>query len=227
MKLVVFIGPQGVGKTTLARFLVRQLLSKGFKICYVKLIDYTIFHHKYLMLFKLVVKGSDLLKVFSKLFPLYIFMHFTGLLMSVTKAKFFQLIEKCDILIEDEGFIFKEIPDLYFIVGVTGSWRERVNRYIIKYFLKFLIMELNRIAKSCVVIYVNAPYNILEMRYVERGKAEPKLYIDFQNSLYKIMIQHLNTICKVSCHQLYIENVGRISVLDLVNSIMESFKETR
>ncbi|MGC9106843.1 MAG: AAA family ATPase, partial [Infirmifilum sp.] len=41
---VILVGPQGSGKTTLAKLLVEELRAQGFRPCIVKMIDYTIFH---------------------------------------------------------------------------------------------------------------------------------------------------------------------------------------
>jgi GTPase SAR1 family protein len=193
MVLVVFVGPQASGKTTMAKLLIKRLLSRGLKICNAKLIDYTIFHHRFLKILRLIVKDVDASKVFVRLFPLYVLAHFVGVLISEVKVVSLRLAKKCHIIVEDEGFIFKEIADLYFIASSTGALNERLNRYIMKAFMKFLLLQARTLIGSLIVFNVNSTYNALVIRYKLRGKIEPKRYIDFQVLLYRIMAHYIDT----------------------------------
>jgi|GEM_PF-2106642 DNA polymerase III delta prime subunit len=227
MILVILVGPQGAGKTTMARILARYLSSKGSKICYVRLVDYTIFHHKYLRLLKLIARDNDAFKrIFMSLLPLYIFSHTIGLLVSLIKVRVLKFIKKCTITMEDEGSIFKEIPDVLFVIGVTGSWQTRLNRLIARYLLRFLLASFIKIKntfKSCMIIHINTSYDILLIRYTRRGYVEPKRYVDFQNVLYKIMMKYRSDICEGNCDWLYVEDVNKLSLVPNLVDLITGF----
>jgi hypothetical protein len=217
MILVVLVGPQGAGKTTMARILARQLSFRGFKVCYAKLIDYTILHHRYLGLLKLISKDNDTFKrVFMSLLPLYILSHIIGFLISSIKIRVLKSMKKCVVTVEDEGFIFKEIPDVFFIIGITGSWRTRLNKLVTGYLLRLLLASFTKIKstfKLCIIIHINTPYDILLARYTRRGYVEPKQYTDFQGALHKIMMKYRSGICGGNCDWLYVEDVNKLSLV--------------
>jgi len=194
MIFIVFVGPQGAGKTTLAKFLMRKLISnEKYGICYVKLIDYTIFHHAYLRALSKLSNGSDSSILFSKLFPLYALQHIMGLLISYIKFTILRLVSRCVFMVEDEGFIFKEIPDLYFIAYVTGSLRSRFNLRLIRGVLALILALGGKIlGRNAVIIYVSAPYDVLKVRYIIDNRGiEPKPYVDFQDVAYRLIINKL------------------------------------
>ena len=224
---IILIGPQGSGKTTLAKFIVKKFLSKGFNPCVIKLIDYTIFHHIYLKMLGELTKRSDSREVFIRLFPLYILIHFIGLVISLTKLLSYMVFNRCRIYIEDEGFIFKEIADLYFLAGVSEAIEDRLDKRLLKQFLKFLFRIFEKMSKSCIIIYVDAPYEILVHRYIIRKQIENRSYIDFQRFLYKLIIYRMSKyISSQNEYQyVYIENVdktAKISTLNLITRILDS-----
>ena len=194
MIFIVFVGPQGAGKTTLANFLMRKLLSnEKHGICYVKLIDYTIFHHAYLRGLSKLYMGGDSSILFSKLFPLYVLQHIMGLLISYIKFTILRLASRCIFMVEDEGFIFKEIPDLYFIAYVTGSLRSRFNLRLIRGVLALVLALGGKIlGRNAVIIYISAPYDVLKVRYIIDNRGiEPRPYVDFQDVVYRLIINKL------------------------------------
>jgi len=195
MIFIVFVGPQGAGKTTLAKLLMKKLrFNEKHDICYVKLIDYTIFHHAYLRALSKLNRGGDSSIIFSKLFPLYVLQHIMGLLMSYIKFTILRLTSRCAFMVEDEGFIFKEISDLCFIAYATGSLRSRFNLRLIRSVLALILALGGKVlGRNTVIIYVGAPYDVLKVRYItdNRGGIEPKPYVDFQDVVYRLVINKL------------------------------------
>ncbi|MGC9107628.1 MAG: AAA family ATPase, partial [Infirmifilum sp.] len=132
--MIVLIGPQGAGKTTLAKLLVEELRAQGFKSCIVKAIDYTIFHHMFIRFVNRLVKDNVVFVVFyenlppqrsaspaifRRFLPLLVFLYMLGLIISLLKLKLFRLVKGCGIILDDEGFIFKQLPDLLFLIAYS------------------------------------------------------------------------------------------------------------
>jgi Cdc6-like AAA superfamily ATPase len=195
MIFIVFVGPQVAGKTTLAKFLIRKLLSnEKHGICYVQLIDYTIFYHVYLRALSKLNMSSNSSILFSKLFLLYALQRIMGLLISYIKYTILRLVSRCAFMVEDEGYIFKEISNLYFMAYVTGSLGSRFNLRLIRGVLALILALGGKIlGRNAVIIYVSAPYDVLKVRYIFDNRGiEPKLYVNFQDVVYRLIINKLH-----------------------------------
>jgi DNA polymerase III delta prime subunit len=225
---IVFIGPQGAGKTTLARLLTRKLMCKGFRMCNIRLIDYTIYHYIYLKVLISIAKNVDFAEVFSRLLLLFIILHFIGSSISILKFALLRFIWRCEVIIEDEGFIFKEIADIYFTLGITNSLRAGANQHIVRSFLKYLFSIGRKSMKNTILIYVNAPYSILKMRYERnRKKVEDRRYVAFQDSIYKLLLNHANVICEDMYQGLRVDNISTASALKVVKHITRIVERLR
>jgi ABC-type multidrug transport system fused ATPase/permease subunit len=224
MIFIVFIGPQGAGKSTLARLLMKKLTHEGFTTRIVKLIDYTIFHRTYLKVLISLTKNTDLSRVFSKLFPLFIFLHFAGSLISAVKIILSKLMWKCNVIIEDEGFIFKEIADIYFTAYITDSLKTKINQRTAKLLLIFLLTIGRKVVgRHVITIYVNAPYDTLKVRYSKyKRRMEDKRYIIFQNYIYNKLMD--NTMRESEYQKLYFENTNIASIPNIIKHVIKMIK---
>lgn len=219
LRVIVFVGPQGSGKSTLATPLVFAFRKQGYRSCVYKMIDYTIFQN--VVFYKLfiksiynIVKDNIILvrfyedspyyniaspRVFIELFPLLLFFHILGTIISVIKFTIARALLRCNVIIEDEGFTFKQIADVIFlyiynyilakiVYGTINSLIIRLNYILLKYFVRFLLILTYRFDVEVVCLY--ADYNSLKQRYRARGSyTEPPYYVHFQKRLYTTIIK--------------------------------------
>jgi len=224
MIMIMLIGPQGAGKTTLAN-IIRKQLSKSHKVCIVKLIDYTILHHTYLGILRVLAKKSSNRIVFMRLSPLYVFLHFIGFIVSKIKFMLLSSTRKCHVFIEDEGYIFKELADFYFIMGVTGALENKFVKHIAKTFLRFLLKAAFKGIHKYIVVYIDTPYATLLQRYItSRKHIEPEAYVNFQRFVYKMMSPHIITYLKDFCLYIYTKNVDTMSLTHIANFVISAFR---
>jgi len=223
---VVFIGPQGAGKSTLAKILLKKLAYEGFNTCSIRLIDYTIFHRIYIKMLVLLAK-SVFAKIFSRLLLFFVFLHLVGLLISIIKFNFYMFTRRCDVIIEDEGFIFKNLADVYFVVNITSSLKLKINCEIMKLFLRLWFITGRMIMnKRAIIIDVEAPYEVLKIRYMrDERKIEDRRYIVFQSSFYKIILNRINAICKNKCQEFFIETTDKNRTLSAIKHIIKIIKD--
>jgi len=224
MVMIILVGPQGAGKTTLAN-IIRKRLSNCYKVCSVKLIDYTVLHHAYLRILGVLAKKSDNRIVFMRLAPLYVLLHFVGFIISKIKLMIFSSTKKCHVVIEDEGYVFREFADFNFIMGVTGALQNRFVKYITKSFLRFLCTASFRKTYQYIIIYIDAPYETLLQRYIISGRrVELEAYINFQRFAYKAILHCVATYCKDFCQYMYAKSMDAKSLLSVADSIVNTFR---
>ncbi len=220
MIMIILVGPQGAGKTTLAN-IIRKRLSKDHKVCVVKLIDYTILHHTYLKILRIMTEKPSNETIFARLAPIYVFLHLAGFVISRIKFAIYSLTKKCYVIVEDEGYIFKELTDFYFIMGVTGALRNKFVKYSARNFLRFLFRVAFKKMYHYIIVYVDAPYEILLQRYIKtRRYIEPEAYINFQRFLYNILLQHVVAYHKDFCRYIYIRSMNVKSLLSVADFII-------
>ena len=211
----MLVGPQGAGKTTVAAFLAEQLRRRGLKISFIKLIDYTIFYTNYLKLINWLSRNNVVfLKfyenlppqrsapsyVFRRLAPLCLFLHIIGLFISLIKAHFIRSCGLCDIIIEDEGFIFKQLGDLFTHMSFIGSWKDKISMNLANMLLKLSIVSLRTfLGAGICIININAPYETLRERYGKRGIIEPRKYVELQSKINRILLHYLNILYRGNC----------------------------
>jgi len=220
MIMIILVGPQGAGKTTLAN-IIKKRLSKDHKVCVVKLIDYTILHHTYLKLLRILAKNPSNEIIFARLAPIYVFLHLVGYVISRIKFVTYSLTKKCHVIVEDEGYVFKELADFYFIMGITGALRNRFTKYGARSFLRFLFRAAFKKMYHYIIIYVDAPYEILLQRYIMTKRyIEPEAYINFQRFLYKILLQYVVAYRKDFCQCIHIRSMDVKSLLSIADFII-------
>jgi len=208
-KLIILIGLQGVGKTTYAR-----ILSKWFKclnrcVHIASLIHYTVFHLKFISLLGCLCKTNTVKvkfyedlssqpspspEIFRRLFPLLIFLHFIGFVLFLIKQRF--LMFSRDVVIEHEGYVFKQLADLNFLAAFAKIRLDEVGGRLLK---RFNMMILSILLKNeALIIRLRADVNVLKKRYVNRPHIEPTHYILFQERVYNIITELLSAYWKLN-----------------------------
>ncbi len=227
---VILVGPQGSGKTTLAKLLVREFRARGFKPCIVKMVDYTIFHILFIRFVNRLVwdsvvhvkfyenlppQKSASPTVYRRLLLLLIVLHTFGLVMSLLKLRLFRLVRRCRIIVDDEGFIFKQIPDLLYLVAYSKPGVRELK--LVRMFFKFLIVLARSTLRGSVIVRVRAPYSVLRERYARRGLIEPRSYIEFQDRVYDIVLRYVPVLYN-DCRHIEVDGVR-----DVVRNLEQVF----
>ena len=228
--VIVFIGPQGSGKTTLAKPLNKKLTAQGFRSCIVKMTDYTIFHIWFIKFVTWLVRDNIVfVKFYENLAPqklasptffrrlllFLIVLHMFGLVMSLLRLRLFRLVRRCRIIVDDEGFIFKQIPDLLFMVAYSKPGVRELK--LVRMFFKFLVIIARNTLRGCVIVRVRAPYSVLRERYVRRGLIEPRSYIEFQDRVYDIVLRYVPVLYN-DCRHIEVDGVR-----DVVRNLEQVF----
>ncbi|MEM4005299.1 MAG: hypothetical protein QXM43_06645 [Desulfurococcaceae archaeon] len=206
--MVIFVGPQGAGKTTHARFLSRELRSLGYDVRVTSLIEYTVFHLKFIGLLNRICKTNIVTvkfyadlppqpsaspEIYRRLFSLLILLHFTGYLMSLIKYRLLRVFHR--VLIEHEGFIFKQIADLHFMAGYAKVKLNSVTGRLLKRFNALLLSVL--LKDRVIVIRLEADISSLQQRYIGRPHIEPAHYLSFQNTIYEKLLKWLSSLYNI------------------------------
>jgi hypothetical protein len=135
--------------------------------------------------------------VYRKLMSLMVALHLLGFLAS--QVKLLLARRGAHVLVEDEGFVFKQIPDLLFVVGRSGSHRSRSLLKFLVVFVFFLLTAARRL--DPIVVWLHADYGTLRARYQRRGTPlEPRVYVEFQERLRARLLRgfrvlELNSTC--------------------------------
>jgi len=117
---------------------------------------------------------------YRKLMPLMVALHLLGFLAS--QVKLLLAHRDARVLVEDEGFVFKQIPDLMFMAGWSGSHRFRPLLKLLSFSTLFLLIAARRL--DPVIVWLRSDYGTLRARYRKRGTpVEPAIYVEFQERL--------------------------------------------
>ena len=192
LTLIVLTGPQGSGKSTLARLLLARCPSR----CrLVKLDTYTLLHISYIRIVNGLFRRTGVIvrfyedlppavsappSAYRKLMPLMVALHLLGFLAS--QVKLLLARRGAQVLVEDEGFVFKQIPDLMFMAGWSGSHRFRPLLKLLSLSTLFLLTAARRLDPA--IVWLRADHGTLRARYRKRGTpVEPGIYVEFQERL--------------------------------------------
>jgi energy-coupling factor transporter ATP-binding protein EcfA2 len=196
-RVLILLGPQGVGKSTAASLLARILASQGWRVISTRAIYQTLLYHGFSRFIAIIVKANRVLSKFyeddsPKMVPnpeiirrlrtLYIILHVLGLIISVVKIAL--LCRAYNLVIEEEGFLFKDINVLFSLL-LRGKARGGT-------FPRLLELALRLIARwlkpNCCIVRLTAPHAVLRGRYSLRGThIEPRHYVQFQEVVYNVM----------------------------------------
>lgn len=194
---VIFVGPQGVGKTTQAEELMLKLKAQGYKVHTTRLISYVILQYKFQSFLKNLFNRKVLKKfyedegpqenvdpeLYRKVFLVMEGLYLLGFIIATLKKKVLMMYN--NILIEHEGYVFKQLADLWFLakeLGITGekSFAQRVLSKLTKFLLLSILKE-----RSFMVVLFQADYSSIRTRYLTRSShIEPEKYVEFQSFLY-------------------------------------------
>jgi len=193
-QFIIFIGPQGAGKTTQALFLKCKLANTG-KVIVTSLINYTFLLHEFqdfLATFQGVrikyfedrpaIKAPNPL-LLKKLLPLVILVHIFGYVISLIKLRVLTL--KYDIVIEQEGFVFRQISDLYYLIYMLENyWKADISTRSLKMSRFLFDFFLTSLPENMILVYLDSK-NLRE-RYKQRASPiEPEHYIQISRLVFE------------------------------------------
>jgi len=196
--LVVFVGPQGTGKTTQALILQKNLKGLGIRATLTEAIYHTVLlrmWHKFIVKitgrkirYRFRPSGGDEEFVEPTLLAKisiidFVFNIFSAII-SLIKIQTLMLIYQ--IVIEHEGFLFNQVAYLAYIYRRHMSITSTIKRYN-------LLLRLT--PKNMFVIFLNPEgmsRSSLHRRYRKRmSPEEPYHYILWQTLAYKILLRYL------------------------------------
>ena len=201
--IVVLVGPQAIGKTTQARLLKWKLETQGYnKICITDLVHYTLLHLEFQKFLRVLCKGRKIMgqfyedeppaptvdpRVYKKLFAIQEALHVLGFALSFAKQKILMMCNT--ILIEYEGYIFKQLADLWFLAKELKVVEEE--SFALKSLRKITIFLLSSISRvdTLVIILLDADFETIKARCSKKqSPIEPRKYVTFQSILYDKII---------------------------------------
>jgi DNA polymerase III delta prime subunit len=204
---IIFVGPQGVGKTTQAILLLRYV--KHFcrrRVRLIELTHYVILHRIFASIVKLL--GKTYIKFYEDasfteapsprllktLFPLLLVLHLISLIISNVSLNLKHKILQASV-IEDEGYIFKQLADIFYTAYYCGAVLTSPINYTL---LSIIIRKMYTPTRKCIIVYLRTlNHEILRKRCILQGRRhiEPAQFILFQTAVYDVLMNNLR--CKV------------------------------
>jgi len=227
-RLIIFDGPEGAGKTTQAQYLASWLKAQGIKHCNAVIRNNHLF--AFLLIKLLIVLGRR----YEYDYPnggKYVFVD-KAILQRV--GKLWQLFDVLSTLVVDLfrvripsllGFIViveRYIPDaclnmfhVAHFFGLSRSWTLKCIRFLLRFAQQ----------RDVLLVYLDAPYNELENRYLQRGSyVEPVDYLYFQKKHASFLRQQYPSLYLDTCKSTLSET-SRIVVAHMTRALKTS-KET-
>lgn len=193
---IIFVGPQGSGKTTQALLLAQSLAArKHTKVCITESIHYTIITKLWYQLIIFITRRRSSHKFYEnggiqefveptilrKLFPLDVLIHILSAVFSLLKI--YMLLLFYGTVIEQEGCILNQIVYIAFI------HRKYISPISIA---KKLGALFSLLPKRSVIMMLRVDYEQLKRRYLKRGSyIEPSYYVEFQSFMYDEVVKCL------------------------------------
>jgi hypothetical protein len=186
------------------------------------MIDYTIFHILFIRFVNRLVwdnvvyvkfyeplppQKSASPTIFRRLLLLLIVSHMFGLVMSLLKLRLFRLVRRCRVIVDDEGFVFKQLPDLLYLVAYSKPSIRELK--VVRMFSKFIVILARSTLRGGVIVRVRTPYSVLRERYARRGLIEPRSYIEFQDRVYDIVLRYVPVLYN-DCRHVEVDGVGDV-----------------
>lgn len=214
--VVIFVGPQGAGKTTQAKLLLKYVRqSNKERVILVRLIHYTMLRPIFISIIKLFKKTyikfyenklfteAPSPRLLKAVFPLLLTLHLVSFIVSSILFNLYTFSR--DYLIEDEGYVFKQLADILYEAKYCKA---DLTNFISNFILSIIIRRACALARRCVLVYLRIyDHEILKKRYLlqKRLYIEPADYILFQTAVYNTLVKgHKAIILDASRDQLEI-----------------------
>jgi thymidylate kinase len=196
--MIIFVGPQGTGKTTQAYLLLDLLKSKGLSGRVISFSQHALLQ-KLAGKFLVKISGSNAVRnkfhenlsaelspspeVYKKLHVFLIGLHVLNLAFVKVLTAFSQIF--FNVVIDSEGYSIKQLADLHFDVLTRLESLSGKNLVIAD---RLLLSSFNPEKMS--IIYFEGRPELLRSRYLSRKSGiEPSKYIFFQNCVFKKAVQ--------------------------------------
>jgi len=238
-RFIIFFGPVGVGKTTLAEFLRSRLGKKGLRV---KITFLKAFHGFSFILWDLVARISHYKKkthnrdyhapwlhvaqISEKLawgltLITAVIDTFLSIPLRLLQIEFLKLLYDAVIC---EEYLLGTISDYLFTLLKAKSKR---GSSILRFSLRVFLSMLTRYAQKSVIVFLDANFQVLINRWNMRGHGEPQyIYVLYQKMLIMKFIEYIKA-SDISIRSTYVDtsnlHVGDLATM-LDNIISSSEK---
>lgn len=231
VKIIAIIGPVGVGKTTIRKYLVLRLKERGVRIKESSIRLNHLFAYLYLLLVVRILnyKGSEPIstlgkynpQVFVKLFSLWKHIMLLSLLIKYLISIYIPLkIFRKNVIVED--YLLVTICDLVWVATWFNIPPESLLNEL-SVLLKFLVKLPMKI------VHLKATYENLVKRWFIRGSFERDkvymitgfTYIKFHESCAEALLRFLHLDNNV-----IVLNTDNVQIKEIIESIIRNFIET-
>jgi len=224
--LIIFLGPQGSGKTTQAILLKKRLEELGYRVTVTESIHYTLLlriWHKLLISLtgrkiKYRFRSEGLVEEFvepsllARTFIIDFMINMVAAIISTLKLSILSIFYP--VIIEHEGLTYNQLAYLCFIYRKLFSIKFLVSRYNI------LLRLLPK--KKLIIVFDITNLNPVDLRvrYRERRSlSEPWYYVKYQAAIYKALasLEHQYAIFDASMAKVSLSN-------DILTFVLQNLK---
>lgn len=208
-RLIIIIGPQGAGKTTVAQ-LLKNLLEIRFSIKpVIGVISYYASIHCFFLRFideKLVKQSRKLVRLYPNAPPIwiadfrirrkmFIFLVIINLMVTIVSLLLIKLrlMARKRLIIDDEGSLLRQIADILYSAKFIQLNCQSLSWKLIRFLVIINLRWIKKESKRSILIYLRAKTpEILLKRQRTRTRQEPLQYLKFQTQIYDaLFIKHL------------------------------------
>lgn len=196
--VVVFIGPQGAGKSYHAQKILKSSIINIINSILVSLNYHALLHVKFTEIIDSIIckildscisakfylnkpkmtLGSP--QIYNAFFPIFYLIHFLAFIISELCISLLMLTN--DLIIDQEGYVFKQIADLHYLARYARiSDKSLIWKALRKLYLLLLLMAMK---KNLVIFHLEVEYSELIRRYKKRDLIESPYYINTQKFVY-------------------------------------------
>jgi thymidylate kinase len=229
-KFIVFVGPQGCGKSTQARLLNDSLTRNGASVNVVSFLYYVSFHNL-LARFTMKIKRQQVTEAtyYENLPPqavinptayrdsylLSILLHITSLLLTLSKLR--MVGSHSNIVIDHEGYLFKEIVDFNYSAHTIKISSHRFLGKLLR-FLNVLFLSILKKTDAFVIFFGGSAESLRERYLMRQSGIEPIEYLNFQIDTYRQIVSSIEASKKVK-----LLRVDQTSNIDNIHNAIVDF----